>query len=613
MSRSRIQALLASTILGLAAAGFMSIQRAEEKPASTPRWVEIGPARNLSATMLVEAAERSKGIAEPWRDPRRVPHGVMPAEAPPASPLKVPGDTQPGVEVMVKRPAPPEMATSFLYQPRLARSFTAHDRDGIPADPMIAAGPTHLVAVVNTQIAFYTKDGVEVSDIDLNTFFGLGPTNSFDPKVVYDESSQRFFVMMISRQDAPTRQGFFHFGLSQTSDPTQGWWIYGPQRNDLDGEWVDYPHLGVGSRGLYFTGALISFPWPAPAVDHDRSLWILGKTNLLSGGPTGIWIFNDLVGIDPIDGVGSLAPTVTYGAPPGGVDAFVTTWESTATSSINHLVYGVTLPPTFPSASPSLLVRSVSQTFPGGIPNVPQLGGPALVKAGNVGAPPMNAVYQNGKLITIYHWPGGGGMQLQPLECDVSAWPSLGACTGFFLQDSSRFLFWPAIAVNHHGDALVGSAASSASEFVSARWAHRFEDQNLFGPTRLLRAGDAYYGTASDTAATVYNWGDYSGADVDPLDHGFWIFNMYAAPRIGGQPIWGSWIGYVPRAVFIDRAYAGIESGSPSRPWNTVAEGVNDALSGNDLVIKAGSYPGAVTISKRLEIIADGGPVTIGQ
>ena len=38
-----------------------------------------------------------------------------------------------------------------------------------------------------------------------------------------------------------------------------------------------------------------------------------------------------------------------------------------------------------------------------------------------------------------------------------------------------------------------------------------------------------------------------------------------------------------------------------------------DAFGNNDLVIRTGSYPEAVTLNKPVTIFPDGGPVTIGQ
>jgi hypothetical protein len=68
-------------------------------------------------------------------------------------------------------------------------------------------------------------------------------------------------------------------------------------------------------------------------------------------------------------------------------------------------------------------------------------------------------------------------------------------------------------------------------------------------------------------------------------------------------------------AIYVDRAYldAEHEHGIPVNPFNTVTEGNTYAWDGADLRIKTGHYPETVTFSKRMHIVADGGPVTIGR
>jgi hypothetical protein len=66
----------------------------------------------------------------------------------------------------------------------------------IPPDPMGAVGPSHVVSVVNRSIEFHTKEGVEQLSQSLANFFSpLSPLRVFDPKVIYDQYSNRFVVV----------------------------------------------------------------------------------------------------------------------------------------------------------------------------------------------------------------------------------------------------------------------------------------------------------------------------------------------------------------------------------------------------------------------------------
>jgi len=63
----------------------------------------------------------------------------------------------------------------------------------IPPDPVIAAGPNHVVLVVNSRLAIYTKSGSLVSQTELyNWFANVNPPGTvFDPKVIYDQHASR--------------------------------------------------------------------------------------------------------------------------------------------------------------------------------------------------------------------------------------------------------------------------------------------------------------------------------------------------------------------------------------------------------------------------------------
>jgi hypothetical protein len=53
--------------------------------------------------------------------------------------------------------------------------------------------------------------------------------------------------------------------------------------------------------------------------------------------------------------------------------------------------------------------------------------------------------------------------------------------------------------------------------------------------------------------------------------------------------------------------------GTPSEPFRTITAGYQFAWDNTRLKIKAGSYNEAVTFSKPMTILADGGTVTIGR
>ena len=97
-----------------------------------------------------------------------------------------------------------------------------------PDDAGIAAGPTVLVLVTNGALTIRDKQGFLITTETLRTFFaGLRqPTESaFDPRVVYDPNSGRFFVSAAGRiTNASCKAGVdcvshLFLAVSKTSSP----------------------------------------------------------------------------------------------------------------------------------------------------------------------------------------------------------------------------------------------------------------------------------------------------------------------------------------------------------------------------------------------------------
>lgn len=69
--------------------------------------------------------------------------------------------------------------------------------------------------------------------------------------------------------------------------------------------------------------------------------------------------------------------------------------------------------------------------------------------------------------------------------------------------------------------------------------------------------------------------------------------------------------------INVNRFYGGAESGTPAQPYRTVTAAnslINStAWDGARIKVQAASYPGAVTFTRKVTLIANGGAVTIGQ
>ena len=98
-----------------------------------------------------------------------------------------------------------------------------------PPDPIIAAGPEHLVVMVNGGIAFFQKDGTMDFQDEIEDSFGFwgdqGATGFvFDPEVIYDPHSDRFMAMACER--APSSRSYYLLAVSDDSNPNGDWFKY---------------------------------------------------------------------------------------------------------------------------------------------------------------------------------------------------------------------------------------------------------------------------------------------------------------------------------------------------------------------------------------------------
>jgi len=109
--------------------------------------------------------------------------------------------------------------------------------------------------------------------------------------------------------------------------------------------------------------------------------------------------------------------------------------------------------------------------------------------------------------------------------------------------------------------------------------------------------GGSWVATARDQSQ------EYDANGGDP--GGLWHIDLYDFGR--------KLIDNATGVIWVDFNYSGTESGTFDQPYNTLAEGVAAANSGDTICMKPGSSPETITITKAVTLRACGGPVTIGQ
>lgn len=91
----------------------------------------------------------------------------------------------------------------------------------IPPDVQVAAGPNHIVEIVNSAGRISDKTGMTIQDFTLAAFFLTGLDEPVDPKIIYDPINGRWFASALVRDISSVR-----IAVSDTNDPAGSWIVY---------------------------------------------------------------------------------------------------------------------------------------------------------------------------------------------------------------------------------------------------------------------------------------------------------------------------------------------------------------------------------------------------
>ncbi len=449
---------------------------------------------------------------------------------------KLPGQAGP-------QSALPQETTGFPLAPALGSNFTglSDNNQVIPPDTMGAVGPSYLLETLNSEVGIFNKNtGALISNVSLQAFWsslgtGAGqPANfPFDPKALYDQSSGRFIVVTLGGTSSPS--SWLMIAVSNTSDPNGIWNKWAIDADQNSGNWADYPGLGVDANNVYVSANMFS-----NAGNYQYSkVWVIPKAQLLNGTSSITFtIFSN-----PAGSGFTMQPAHVFG--------------SSSTEYFIHEDYGCP-DPTFPC----LKLNNI--TFPGGtptwntigdivvnsysglsFPDAPQLGSSNGIETNDRRL--LNAIFRNGSLWTAhtvrnstYAKTDVAWYQIDPAR----ATPSLPFGTPVQqgrISNTSRWYYFPSIAVNSYNDVGIGFSGSSSTEYAGAYYTARksSDPPGTMQSVALLKAGLApYYKTYGGTSN---RWGDYSATAVDPGDNAtFWTLQEYANSP---SNTWGTWWG----------------------------------------------------------------------
>jgi len=376
-----------------------------------------------------------------------------------------------------------------------------------PANCDLAVGPSHVVQVVNSQVAFFTKGGALEFQQDAAAFFGgLAQTPSPDePRAVYDRLAGRFVIVFVEN-DQSAQVSNALLAVSDDDDPNGVWFQYriNVVRTGDDGaSWFTGPSLGYNADGVVLAGANSRYATGAP---NGSSFHMVAKAPLLTGSPLTV--------------VTAVEPDLDYAAVGESAGSARYVFGAGRLSSDTLRVYGAKDVGTATPVLRFVDVNAVTSSPPPAL--VPSTDGAMLETNG---ARVMSAHWRGERLITAYNVLAGAGRSGVRWHAFSTAQFHDDEVTSLWfglVSSGALHYFVPTVALNAHLDAALaftGSSTSVTSDIVTVGRTAGDPSGFMSPPVSMAWADGSPY---NDT-----RWGAYFGAAVDPVDgETFWTTAM---------------------------------------------------------------------------------------
>ena len=416
----------------------------------------------------------------------------------------------------------------------------------IPPDTMGAAGPNHLMVMLNSQVRIQSKSGATTSTVSLSTFWtnGTGLSGTpFDPHVVFDSLTNRWIATVDANPRASSSQVWF--AISANSDPTGTWYYYSFAADSTGTYWADYPGLGVNNSYIAITNNMYTIS--TPNTFSGVKMWVIDKSTLPPGGSLSVTVFP--MGFDTYSGYNgfTLKPAVTFDASESNLYIVDNGW-TTGGGTPAHRVSKVTTSGGSPVWS-QVGFYNVSNSYDHNMIKAAQKGTTTRIETNDIRI--MNAVVRNGHLWTTHM----GGLPVGSVDRTAVFWYEVNPTTPSLVQSGVlnggvdvHYIF-PSITVNKNNDAVVGFTRTDATRYAEAVFVSRLstDTTGTMSSITVIKQGLASY--VKTGTGTKVRWGDYSATVVDPSDDlTIWTIQEYAAADAGPNPgddRWGTWWGKI--------------------------------------------------------------------
>ncbi len=380
----------------------------------------------------------------------------------------------------------------------------------IPPDTHGAVDSNYCVTAINTVVRVQRRAAPHgsVFSANLDAFWATvlpSGTSSFDPRIHYDPYYNRWIIVTFAVSGSKTKSTVM-IGVSKTSNPAGGWYLFQFATDATDKAWLDYPNVGFNSKWVTVTG---NFFKNSSGGQTGAVAYVFDYSLLRSGTSATYTKISKSSSF-------TLCPALMYDS--GNPSMYVVESYDGSTGKIRlWKITGGVSSPTLASIGYPASTTTWRGSYSGGDFG-PQSSIPDKIDCGDDRI--TNLTYRNGKLWCSHNvfipYSSVNRVSAMWWQLDTLANPIQNGLVDD--PTGQNFYVYPAMAVNQNNDAIIGFSNLSTNSHPNAGYALRIhtDANNVLRSPFIYRHGKSSY--IQKFSGTKNRWGDYSASAIDPVN-----------------------------------------------------------------------------------------------